>query len=124
MSADRIDYRNPPGARLVWGVVDPARGGFVEWSLAGRPVPDYADIELLVGTDRVPCDGEDCYGEGCPSCGGSQLGCWRYSPLWLRCRFETGAFDDGPVGWLHLPVHGTDARVKVTPSMRCRWPGE
>jgi len=112
MSAARIDHRDPPGDPLVCGS-DP---GGVRWFLADRPVRAGTGLELLVGTDRVRCD---CDGEGCSRCGGA---CWRYAPLWLRCRLETSVDTTGPVGWLHLPVHGTDARVKVAPGMRCRWP--
>ena len=115
LSADRIDPRGPPGAALICGS-DP---GGVRWFLDGRPVHAGTGIELLVGIDPTRCG---CGGDGCLLCGGA---CWRYSPLWLRCRFETGRDDDGaPIGWLHLPVHGASSRVLAAPSMRCRWPTE
>ena len=110
---DRIDCARPPGAPLVCG----ADAGGVRWFLEDRPVHAGTGLELLTEIDGAPCD---CDGDGCALCGGR---CWRYSPLWLRVRFESGAGEDrGPIGWLHLPVHGADARVLVGPSMRCRWP--
>jgi len=110
---ERIDYQSPPGAPLVCG----RDAGGVRWFLAGRPVHAGTGLELLTEIEAARCD---CNGNGCPKCGGR---CWRYSPLWLRCRFETGVDPDGsPVGWLYLPVHGGDPRVAVGPAMRCRWP--
>lgn len=110
----RIDCARPPGAPLVCG----ADAGGVRWFLDRRPVAAGTGLELLVEIDAAPCA---CRGDfGCALCGGR---CWRYSPLWLRCRFETGAAPDGsPAGWLYLPVHGAEARVPVGPAMRCRWP--